>query len=196
MAREGDVNEGVTAQLVSGADDEVAAGDEVVIADEVSSGADLGQVFVRLTCDAEDVRAAFLDAAESLGGAGNSLVNDDGLHVGVIGEVNDGLDGGLELFSEVVGVDGQLDHILAVHCLESLGAAAVVLGLRDGTGDYADVDIAGGSSVVSCGVISLCSIGCGSSGRIVGSRLAACAQSEYHAESHEQCDKFLHVCPP
>ena len=76
------MHEGVTAQLVSGADDEVAAGDEVVIADEVSSGADLGQVFVRLTCDAEDVRTAFLDAAESFGGAGNSLVNDDGLHVG------------------------------------------------------------------------------------------------------------------
>ena len=38
--------EGVAAQLVSGADDQVAAGDEVIVGDQVGSGADLGQILV------------------------------------------------------------------------------------------------------------------------------------------------------
>ena len=66
MAREGDVDEGVAAHLVSGADHQVAAGDEVVVDDQVGSGADLGQVFVGLTSDAEDVGAALFDLTESL----------------------------------------------------------------------------------------------------------------------------------
>ena len=61
------MNKGVAAELVRGADDEVAAGNKVVVADEVSSGADLGQVFVGLTGDADDVGAALLDLTEGLG---------------------------------------------------------------------------------------------------------------------------------
>ncbi len=79
---EGDVHEGIAAQLVRGADDQIAAGHEVVVGNQVGSGADLGQILVGLAGDAEDVRAALLDLAESLGGAGNGLVDDDGLHVG------------------------------------------------------------------------------------------------------------------
>ena len=61
VAREGDMNKGVAAKLVRGADDEVAAGNEVVVAHEVGSGADLGQILMRLTGDAEDVGATLLD---------------------------------------------------------------------------------------------------------------------------------------
>ena len=94
-----------------------------------------------LTGYADDVGTALFDLAEGLGGAGDSLVDDDGLHLGVVRHVDDGLDGGLKLFGEVVGVDGQLDHVLAVHCLESLGSAAVIFALRNGTGDDADVEV-------------------------------------------------------
>ena len=141
MTGEGNVHEGVAAQLVSGADDQITTGHEVVVADQVGSGADLGQILVGLTGDADNVGAGFLDLAESLGGAGNSLVHDDGLHVGIRGQVHDVLDGGLQLLGEVVGIDGQRDHILAILRLESLGAAAVILRLRDGTGH--DTDLVG-----------------------------------------------------
>ena len=57
------------------------------------------------------------------------------------------MNGGLKLFGEVIGIDGQLDHILTVQGLESLGAAAVVLGLRNGAGHDADVDVALGFRV-------------------------------------------------
>ena len=50
--------EGVAAQLVSGADDQVAAGNEVVVADQIGRAADLRQILVALTCDAQDVGAA------------------------------------------------------------------------------------------------------------------------------------------
>ena len=126
-----------------------------------------------LTGDADDVRTAFLDAAESLGGAGNGLVDDDGLHGGVVREVDYRLDGGLKLFGEVVGVDGQLDHVLAVHRLEGLRAAAVVLRLGDGAGDYTDMD-----------VIAL------------GRAVTAGAQCKHHAQGKKQCYDFFHVCPP
>ena len=132
------------AQLVGGADDQVAAGDEVVVADQVGSGTDLGQVLVGLAGDAQDVGTALLDLAEGLGGAGDGLVDNDSLHVGVVGQSGNSLDGGLHLFAEVVGIGSQNNPVLAIHGLEGLGAAAVVLRLRDGTGDDADfVGVAG-----------------------------------------------------
>ena len=68
--------EGVAAQLVSGADDQVAAGNEVVVADQIGRAADLRQILVALTCDAQDVGAALFDLTERLGGARYGLVND------------------------------------------------------------------------------------------------------------------------
>ena len=179
---EGNVHEGVAAQLVSSADDQVAAGDEVVVADQVSSGADLGQVLMGLTGNADDVRAGLLDLAESLSGAGNSLVHDDGLHLRIGGQVHDVLNGGLQLFGEVVGINGQRDHILAILRLESLGAAAVVLRLRDGAGHDADLVLFGGFTVV--GGVVVCA------GGVVA---AAGHQGEHHGQGKQQTQYFFHT---
>ena len=132
-----------------------------------------------LTGDADNVGAGFLDLAESLGGAGNSLVHDDGLHVGIRGQVHDVLDGGLQLLGEVVGIDGQRDHILAILSLESLGAAAVVLGLRDGTGH--DTDLVGGGSIAAIvAVVVTIAVSCG------GVVAATCRQGEHHGQRQQQ----------
>ena len=67
---------------------------------------------MRLTGDAEDVGAALLDLTEGLGRAGDGLVDDDGLHVGVVGQVDDALDGGLQGFGEEIGGEaGRVDNI-------------------------------------------------------------------------------------
>ena len=141
MTREGNVHEGVAAELVSRADHQVSAGDKVVVDDEIRGGADLGKILVGLTGDADDVRSLLLDLAEGLGRAGDRLIHDDRLHLRIIGEVHDGLDGRLELLREVVGIDGKCDLVLAVLLLECLGASSVVLGLGHGTGDNADVEV-------------------------------------------------------
>ena len=163
------MDEGVAAQLVSGADHQIATGNEVVVGGQVGSALNEGDVFVRLTGDAEDVRALLFDLTESLSGTGNSLVDDDGLHLRIIREVDDGLNGGLEFFGEVVGIDGQLDHILAVLRLESLRTAAVVLRLRNGTGHDTDMGA----------FVFLCS-------------LTAGAKGDYHGQSKQQGKKLFH----
>ncbi len=167
VTREGDVHEGVAAQLVSGADHQIAAGDKVIIAHQVGRRADLGQVFVGFAGNAEDVRAHFLDLAEGFGGAGHGLVDDDGLHQRVIGKVHDGLDGGFDFFGEVVGINGQLHHVFPVHRLEGLRAAAVILGLGNGTGDDADMELF-----------------------LSGSKSR---QRKHHRGAQQQRNKFLHV---
>ena len=160
---------------MGGADDQVATGHEVVVADQISRRADLGQVLVGLAGDAEDVRPALLDLAEGLGGAGDSLVDDDGLDVGVIGQTGDLLDGGLHLVGEVVRIGSQDNAVLTIHGLEGLGAAAVVLRLRDGAGDNADlVGIAGG-------------IGAGFSGLSAGGSLRAASAAGCEGQQHDSC---------
>ena len=187
---EGDVHKGVTAQLVSGADDQIAASHEVVVAHQIGSGADLEQILMGLAGDAQDVGADLLDLTERLGGAGDGLVDDDGLHVGVISQVHDGLDGGLQLLGEVIGIDGQLDHILTVQGLESLGAAAVVLGLRNGAGHDADVDVALGFRVSglrrSLGFVAA-SVG-------GGVAFAAGNQGQGHGQGKQCAQQSFHTC--
>ena len=182
VAREGDVNEGVAAKLMRGADDEVAAGNEVVVAHEVGSRADLGQILMRLTGDAEDVGAALLDLTEGLGRAGDGLVDDDRLHVGVVGQVDDALDGGLQLFGEVIGIGHEGDVLLTVELLEGLGAAAVVLRLRNGTGHDTDVD----------GLLLLVR----SVGGVKGSLVAAGHERKHHDQSEQDTQESFHTKPP
>ena len=143
-----------------------------------------------LAGDAQDVGADLLDLTERLGGAGDGLVDDDGLHVGVISQVHDGLDGGLQLLGEVIGIDGQLDHILTVQGLESLGAAAVVLGLRNGAGHDADVDVALGFRVSglrrSLGFVAA-SVG-------GGVAFAAGNQGQGHGQGKQCAQQSFHTC--
>ena len=121
------MNKGIASQLMSCTDDKVASGYEVIVADKISGASDLGKILVGLACDADDVRPSLLDLTECLRSSGNSLVYDDSLHLRIIRKVNDGLDGGLKLLGEVVGIDGKLDSVLSVHCLESLSSSSVVL---------------------------------------------------------------------
>ena len=185
VAREGDMNKGVAAKLVRGADDEVAAGNEVVVAHEVGSRADLRQILMRLTGDAEDVGATLLDLAEGLGRAGDGLVDDDRLHVGVVGQVDDALDGGLQLFGEVVGIGHEGDVILAVELLERFRAAAVVLRLGDGTGHDTDVNR------LLLIVRSVRGVGC-----VGGSLVAAGHERKHHDQSEQDTQESFHAEPP
>ena len=184
------MHEGVAAQLVGGADDQIAAGHEVIVAHQVGSGADLEQILMGLAGDAQDVGADLLDLTERLGGAGDGLVDDDGLHVGVISQVHDSLDGGLQLLGEVIGIDGQLDHILTVQGPESLGAAAVVLGLRNGAGHDADVDVALGFRVSGLGR----SLGFVAASVGGGVAFAAGNQGQGHGQGKQCAQQSFHTC--
>ena len=191
---EGDVHEGVGAQLVSGADDQVAAGDEVVVAHQVCGRTDFRQVLVALAGDAQDVGAALLDLGERLGSAGDRLVDDDGLHQRIVGHVDDGLDRSLQLLGEVVGVGGELHLVLAVLGLNGLRAAQVVLGLGHGTGDDADVPILGRSSVAALlGLVG----GAGfRRGRGCVVLAAAAGKGQNHHQRQQHAEKLLHCTPP
>ena len=197
VAGEGDVHEGVTAQLVSGTDDQIATGNEVVVGGQVSSGTDLGQVLMGLTGNTDDVGAALLDLTESLGGARHSLVDNDGLHCGIIGHIDNGLNGGLQLFGEVVGVDCQGDVLFAVHSLEGLSTAAVVLGLRNGTGHDTDVEgvavcVQQGVAVISGRSLGGSGVSSGSCGGGSGGGGGVAAAAGYQGESHSQDQQNAH----
>ena len=191
------MHEGVTAQLVSGTDDQVATGNEVVVGGQVSSGTDLGQVLMGLTGNTDDVGAALLDLTESLGGARHSLVDNDGLHCGIIGHIDNGLNGGLQLFGEVVGVDRQGDVLFAVHSLEGLSTAAVVLGLRNGTGHDTDVEgvavrIQQGVAVISGRSLGGSGVSSGSCGGGRGVAAAAGYQGESHSQDQQNAHQLFH----
>ena len=85
----------ITAQFMSGTDDQVATGNEVVVADQVSCAANLRKILMSLAGNTENVRAGLFDLTESLGCAWNRLVHDDCFHLRIIRKVDNGLDGGL-----------------------------------------------------------------------------------------------------
>ncbi len=196
VTREGDVYECIAAQLVCCADHQIAASHEVVVDDEVCCGTDLGKILVGLTCDADDVRSLLLDAAERLSSSGNCLVDNDRLHLGIIGQVHDRLDRGLLLLGEVVGIDCQGDILFAVLRLESFRAASVVLRLGDRTGNDTDVEIFAGRFCFSAFCRSL-SVFCGSLSVFCGSlslflRIGALNRST--AASAASCQRESHNC--
>ena len=138
MTGEGDVHEGVAAQLLGGLDDQVAAGHEVVHQNHVGSLRNQGRIFLGFAREADDVVAALLDLAESLGGAGHGLGHHDGLHVGIVGVLHDLLDDGFLLLGEVVGIDVGGDHV-AILGLQHHGGGAFVDGLGHGARNHGDL---------------------------------------------------------
>ena len=144
VAREGDVDEGLAPELLRGVDNEVTARYEVGVYRHVGDGGDDVRIFVGFTCEAKDVVSLLLNAAESFRRSGNSLVDDDDLHLRVVGESRYLRDCRLHLGHEVVGVGEVLDHSavsdVAVLLNHELGAAEVVLALRHGSGYDPDVE--------------------------------------------------------
>ena len=69
---------------MSSADNQVAAGNEIVVADQVSRASNLRKVLMALAGNTENVRACLFNLTESLGCAGNGLVHDDCLHLRVV----------------------------------------------------------------------------------------------------------------
>ena len=63
----------ITAKFMSGADDQVTTGNEVVVADQVSRAANLRKILMALAGNTENVRAGLFDLTESLGCATESL---------------------------------------------------------------------------------------------------------------------------
>ena len=159
------------AELLGGGDDEIAAGNVVGIDGEVGRAFNDVGVFVGLAHKEHDVGALFTDALEGGGGAGNALVHDDGLHVGVVGEGDDLGNGGFHFRHEVVGIGDVLDHAavgdVTVLFDESFCSAQVVLGLGHRAGADADVDF----------------------GRLRGGSLGG---EGHHAQTHG-CKKTFHL---
>ena len=144
MAREGDVDEFLRAELLRGVDHEVAARHEVDADGEVGDARYDARVFLRLSGEAEDVGPLLLYAAEGFRRSGDCVVNDYDLHLRVVGEADYLRYGRLHFRHEVVGHRNVLDHSavgdVAVFLNHALGAAVGVLGLRDRQGRYANVE--------------------------------------------------------
>ncbi len=110
MAGEGDVDERVASEFLRCVDYKIAAGDEICVDRKVCDRRDNVRVFVSFACEAKDVRAFFLDAAETFSGSRDRLVDYDDFHVRVISKSCYLCDGGFHLRHEVVGVGQMLDH--------------------------------------------------------------------------------------
>ena len=137
------MDEGLCSHLLGCPDDEVAACN-VVSADSLVGGSfdDVG-VLVRLSGKQQNVGSLFTDALESFSSARDGLVHDNGLHERVIRETDYLGNSGFLFRCEVVRVRERCDHAaigdIAVLLDKALSTPEVVLGLRNGPGDYTDV---------------------------------------------------------
>ena len=103
MTLEGDVDESLSTLSSSLVDDSGTHCDLVDQQDHVSSSSDDSGVLSSDTCDEQDVVTGLLDLVDGSGHAGNSLTDDDSLHIGISSHVGDGSDGLLGLGGEVRG---------------------------------------------------------------------------------------------
>ena len=145
VTREGDVDEGVHAQLLRRVGDQVAAADEVALGHQVRGhGRDAG-VLVSLADQEDDVRPLLANAAEALRRAGDALIDHDHLHLGVVRQADDLSDRRFLLRHEAVGIGDVGDHPalcgVAVLLDHQLGAAQVVLALGHRPRHDPDVEI-------------------------------------------------------
>ncbi|MPM20298.1 hypothetical protein SDC9_66727 [bioreactor metagenome] len=147
VSGERDVHERVTAELVSSADDQIAAGHEVIVDSKVCRGLDYTRVLVSFTSDGDDVGSLLLDAAECLGGAGDCLVDDDRFHLRIVGKAADDADGRFSFIHEVVRIGDVLNDTTTggrtIFADQPFCTTKVILGLRYGTGDHANVEVCG-----------------------------------------------------
>ena len=175
VALEGDVDEGLCALSSSLVDDGGAHCDLVDQQDHVSSSSDDSGILSSDACDEQDVVTGLLDLVDGSGHAGNSLADDDRLHIGIGSHVGDGSDGLLGLGGEVIGV-GSSDNDVGVGVLQVLSSLVFFLALGHGAGDNADL-------VASTGV--------------VGTSLAAAgSEGQDHDQSQQHSNQSLHSFLP
>ena len=144
VAGEGNMHEVGHAELLGGGDDQIAALDVVGIDGEIRRAFDDVRVLMGFAAEEHDVRAFLADTLEGGRGAGDALVHDDGLHVGIIGKGHDLGNGGFHFGHEVVGIGDVLDHPavgdIAVLLDQGFGPAQVVLRLGNRAGADADMN--------------------------------------------------------
>ncbi|MPL59738.1 hypothetical protein SDC9_05293 [bioreactor metagenome] len=142
---EGNVDEGLGAQLLGCPDDGVAAGNEVGGKSQIGGALDYQGVLMGLAGEEKDVLVLLADALEGLGGSGNGLVDDDSFHKGIVGQSDHGGDEGLLLGHEIIGIGDVLDHApgfyAAVSFDEGFGTPQVIFGLGYCTGYHTDVEL-------------------------------------------------------
>ncbi len=141
------MHECIATKLMSGADDQIAAGHKVIVDSEVCRGLNYRRILVGFTGDGDDVGSSLLDAAESLSGSRNGLVDNDGLHLRIIGETADDADGGLSFVHEVVRIGDVLDDATGRNRTILLDQAfcttQIIFRLGDGTGNNTYVEVTG-----------------------------------------------------
>ncbi len=137
VAGKGVMDQDVSAPFLGGFNDLIAAVDFVNAHDNVSSAGDIGRVFRGDTGDEQDVRAGFTDFGESGGGALDGLGHDDGLDRGILGELHQFADGGLDFRGEVVRIRIRNDNT-GVLGDQFLSGAEFFLALGGGAGEDGD----------------------------------------------------------
>ena len=137
--------ESITSKLMSCPDDQISTCNEVVVTYKVGCAADDRNIFMGFTGETEDIRSLFLDLAECFSCSRNCLVDNDGLHLGIICKTYDYSDCSLLLVHEVVWVSDMLDDsaILDRTVLgnKSFSASQVVFTLGNCTSDDSNMKI-------------------------------------------------------
>ena len=110
VAREGNMHEGLGAQLLGGPDHAITGRDEVVTHGEVSDFADHQRIFLGNAAQQENVRTHFTNTTETFRCTRNRLIHDDRFHQRIIGQRHDLRNGGLLFGSKVVRIGQVLNH--------------------------------------------------------------------------------------
>ncbi len=99
------------------------------------------------TGDGDDVGSSLLDAAESLSGSRNSLIDNDCLHFRIIGEAADYADGGLSFVHEVVRIGDVLNDATSgngtILLDQAFSTTKIIFRLGDCTGDNTNMEVTG-----------------------------------------------------
>ena len=180
---EGDVHKGLGALLGSLVHNGGAHGNFVHQHADISSSSDNSGIFCADTGDEQDVVTGFLDLVDGGSSAGNSLHEDNSLHIRVSSHVGHGSDGLLGLGGEVVGISSGDDHV-AVLGLHVLSGLILLLTLGHSAGDDTDLVVHTGSGAAGF-ALGFCL------GGVTGS--AAGDQGENHSQSKKHAQDLVEL---
>ena len=135
------MHKGIASQVVRALNDQISAGNKIVVDHKVRNGSDIFKIFKGFPGDAQNVRALFLDLPERFRRPFDRLIDNDRFHLGIIGQIHDRLDRDLFLLDKVIRINGKRHHIRPIFLLKGFGASPVVFGLRYRTRYDPDVKI-------------------------------------------------------